>query len=426
MERFDSYTDAQLKDIKSQLEEKYNSYKEMGLSLNMARGKPCPEQLDISLPLLDCVNSVSGYNDREGLDCRNYGVLGGIPECRELFAQMLDVPVKNVLLGGNSSLQLMFDYVTQCMMPNALGEGWAANGGKVKFLCPCPGYDRHFAICEYYGIEMINIDMTENGPDMNQVREYVKDSSVKGMFCVPKYSNPQGYTYSDEVVREIAQLKPAADDFRIIWDNAYIVHELSDEPDNLLNIFPLLEEYSNEDMVVEFASTSKISFPGAGVAVIAASDNNMKAIKKRWGTQIISYDKINQLRHSRYFKDVDGLKAHMEKHKDIIKPKFDLVIRDFNEKLGGKGIAKWTEPKGGYFISLDVMPGTATRVGELCSQAGVTLTDIGATYPYGKDPLDSNIRVAPTFPNMEELAMCSDILCVCVQIAAVEKLLSER
>ncbi len=426
MERFDSYTDAQLKEIKSQLEEKYNSYKEMGLSLNMARGKPCPEQLDISLPLLDCVNSVSGYNDREGLDCRNYGVLGGIPECRELFAQMLDVPVKNVLLGGNSSLQLMFDYVTQCMMPNALGEGWAANGGKVKFLCPCPGYDRHFAICEYYGIEMINIDMTENGPDMNQVREYVKDSSVKGMFCVPKYSNPQGYTYSDEVVREIAQLKPAADDFRIIWDNAYIVHELSDEPDNLLNIFPLLEEYSNEDMVVEFASTSKISFPGAGVAVIAASDNNMKAIKKRWGTQIISYDKINQLRHSRYFKDVDGLKAHMEKHKDIIKPKFDLVIRDFNEKLGGKGIAKWTEPKGGYFISLDVMPGTATRVGELCSQAGVTLTDIGATYPYGKDPLDSNIRVAPTFPNMEELAMCSDILCVCVQIAAVEKLLSER
>ena len=426
MERFDSYTDAQLKDIKSQLEEKYNSYKEMGLSLNMARGKPCPEQLDISLPLLDCVNSVSGYNDREGLDCRNYGVLGGIPECRELFAQMLDVPVKNVLLGGNSSLQLMFDYVTQCMMPNALGEGWAANGGKVKFLCPCPGYDRHFAICEYYGIEMINIDMTENGPDMNQVREYVKDSSVKGMFCVPKYSNPQGYTYSDEVVREIAQLKPAADDFRIIWDNAYIVHELSDEPDNLLNIFPLLEEYSNEDMVVEFASTSKISFPGAGVAVIAASDNNMKAIKKRWGTQIISYDKINQLRHSRYFKDVDGLKAHMEKHKDIIKPKFDLVIRDFNEKLGGKGIAKWTVPKGGYFISLDVMPGTATRVGELCSQAGVTLTDIGATYPYGKDPLDSNIRVAPTFPNMEELAMCSDILCVCVQIAAVEKLLSER
>ena len=426
MERFDSYTDAQLKDIKSQLEEKYNSYKEMGLSLNMARGKPCPEQLDISLPLLDCVNSVSGYNDREGLDCRNYGVLGGIPECRELFAQMLDVPVKNVLLGGNSSLQLMFDYVTQCMMPNALGEGWAANGGKVKFLCPCPGYDRHFAICEYYGIEMINIDMTENGPDMNQVREYVKDSSVKGMFCVPKYSNPQGYTYSDEVVREIAQLKPAADDFRIIWDNAYIVHELSDEPDNLLNIFPLLEEYSNEDMVVEFASTSKISFPGAGVAVIAASDNNMKAIKKRWGTQIISYDKINQLRHSRYFKDVDGLKAHMEKHKDIIKPKFDLVIRDFNEKLGGKGIAKWTEPKGGYFISLDVMPGTATRVGELCSQAGVTLTDIGATYPYGKDPLDSNIRVAPTFPNIEELAMCSDILCVCVQIAAVEKLLSER
>lgn len=423
MADFTKMTKDELVSLKAQLQEKYDEYKSMELSLNMSRGKPCKEQLDMSEAMLDVVNADSGLNDSTGLDCRNYGLLEGIPECRELFGEILGVPADNILVGGNSSLQLMFDYVTQCYIGNAGKAGWSSQEKTPKFLCPCPGYDRHFGICEYYGIEMINIRMTENGPDMEQVREYIKDDSVKGMFCVPKYSNPQGYTYSDEVVREIAALKPAADDFRIIWDNAYIIHDLSDTPDTLLNIFPELEKNGNEDMVVEFASTSKITFPGSGVAVIAGSDSNIKSIKERWAAQIISYDKLNQLRHIKYLGNAQGMIDYMQKHKEIIKPKFDLVINSFREQLGDKGIAYWTEPKGGYFISLDVMHGTASRVGELCKQAGVTLTSVGATYPYGKDPDDTNIRVAPTFPSMEELEKCCDILCLSVQLAAAEKLL---
>lgn len=402
---------------KASLEERYNEFKARGLKLDMSRGKPCKEQLDLSVALNDVKDYVS-----DGVDVRNYGMLDGIPSCKKLFADLMGVKPENVIVGPTSSLNLMFDYVSQCYTHGAGSTPWCKLD-KVKFLCPVPGYDRHFTILEHFGIEMINVDMKQDGPDMDAIEELVKDPSVKGMFCVPKYSNPQGITFSDDVVRRIAALKPAAEDFRIVWDNAYCVHDLVEDGDKLLNIFDVLPEYGNDDMVVEVCSTSKITFPGAGISAIIASDNNIKMIKSRLSAQIISYDKMNQHRHVVFFGDANGVLNHMKKHAAILKPKFDIVIKTLNEELAGKGIASWFAPKGGYFISLDVMEGCAKRVGELCKEAGVTLTSVGATYPYGKDPNNKNIRIAPSFPPVDELSLAAELLCICTRLAAAEKLL---
>lgn len=402
---------------KASLEERYNEFKARGLKLDMSRGKPCKEQLDLSVALNDVKDYVS-----DGVDVRNYGMLDGIPSCKKLFADLMGVKPENVIVGPTSSLNLMYDYVSQCYTHGAGSTPWCKLD-KVKFLCPVPGYDRHFTILEHFGIEMINVDMKQDGPDMDAIEELVKDPSVKGMFCVPKYSNPQGITFSDDVVRRIAALKPAAEDFRIVWDNAYCVHDLVEDGDKLLNIFDVLPEYGNDDMVVEVCSTSKITFPGAGVSAIIASDNNIKMIKLRLSAQVISYDKMNQHRHVVFFGDANGVLNHMKKHAAILKPKFDIVIKTLNEELAGKGIASWFAPKGGYFISLDVMDGCAKKVGELCKEAGVTLTSVGATYPYGKDPNNKNIRIAPSFPPVDELSLAAELLCICTRLAAAEKLL---
>lgn len=412
-------TSAELQAEKAELEKRYNDFKAKGLKLDMSRGKPGSDQLDLSKGL----NDVADYTEN-GVDLRNYGMMDGTPACKKLFADLMQVKPENVIVGPNASLTLMFDYISQCFTHGAGDTPWCKLDS-VKFLCPVPGYDRHFTILEHFGIEMINIDMKADGPDMDAIEEAVKDPSVKGMFCVPKYSNPQGITFSDDVVRRIAALMPAAKDFRIIWDNAYMVHDFVDDGDKLLNIFDVLPEYGNEDMVIEVCSTSKITFPGAGVSALAASDNNIKAIKKRLNAQTISYDKMNQHRHVEFFKNVDGILAHMKKHAAILKPKFDMVIKHLNNELAGLGIASWTEPKGGYFISLDVMDGCAKRVGELCKEAGVVLTTIGATYPYGKDPNNRNIRIAPSYPPTEELDIAAELMCICVRLASVEKLLGE-
>jgi aspartate/methionine/tyrosine aminotransferase len=401
-----------------QLLEKFENYKAMGLKLDMSRGKPGKEQLDLSMDLLSDTDYIE-----DGIDLRNYGILDGIPSCKKLFADLLEVEPKNILLGPNASLSLMFDYIAQCYSHGVCGSKPWSKYDEIKFLCPVPGYDRHFTILEYFDIKMINIPMKSDGPDMELVEEYIKDETVKGMFCVPKYSNPQGITYSDEVVRRIAAMKPAAKDFRIIWDNAYCVHELYDEGDTLLNIFDVLSEYGNDDMVIEVCSTSKMTFPGAGISALACSDNNIEDIKKRLNCQTISYDKMNQHRHARFFGDVNGIKEHMKKHAAIMRPKFEMVLAHLENELGSKGIASWIKPRGGYFISLDVMEGCARRTGELCKEAGVTLTTVGATYPYNKDPKDSNIRIAPSLPPVEELDLAAQILCVSVKLACIEKLL---
>lgn len=395
---------------------RFEEYKAMGLKLDMSRGKPSKEQLDLSMDMLKPID----YTEN-GFDVRNYGILDGLQSCKELFAQLLDVDAKNVLVGPAASLNLMYDYVCQCYCEGVLGSTPWSKLDSVKFLCLVPGYDRHFTILEHFGIEMINVPMTAEGPDMEVIEELIKDESVKGMFCVPKYSNPQGITFSDETVKRIARMKPAAKDFRIVWDNAYCVHDIKDEGDELLNIFRV--DGVNEDMIIEVCSTAKMTFPGAGISALVASDANMKQIKNRLNCQTISYDKMNQLRHVRFFKNLDGIKAHMKKHAAIMKPKFDMVIEHLENELGGLGIASWIDPKGGYFISLDVMDGCAKRVGELCKEAGVTLTTIGATYPYFNDPKDSNIRIAPSLPPVAELDTATRILCVSVKLAAIEKLL---
>lgn len=395
---------------------RFEEYKAMGLKLDMSRGKPSKEQLDLSMDMLKPID----YTEN-GFDVRNYGILDGLQSCKELFAQLLDVDAKNVLVGPAASLNLMYDYICQCYCEGVLGSTPWSKLESVKFLCPVPGYDRHFTILEHFGIEMINVPMTAEGPDMEVIEELIKDESVKGMFCVPKYSNPQGITFSDETVKRIARMKPAAKDFRIVWDNAYCVHDIKDEGDELLNIFRV--DGVNEDMIIEVCSTAKMTFPGAGISALVASDANMKQIKNRLNCQTISYDKMNQLRHVRFFKNLDGIKAHMKKHAAIMKPKFDMVIEHLENELGGLGIASWIDPNGGYFISLDVMDGCAKRVGELCKEAGVTLTTIGATYPYFNDPKDSNIRIAPSLPPVAELDTATRILCVSVKLAAIEKLL---
>jgi DNA-binding transcriptional MocR family regulator len=421
-----NYDKEKLYALKSQLVKEYNEYKAQGLKLDMSRGKPGADQLAVSNGLLDAITSRDWDDDasNHSLEYRNYGLLTGIIECKEIFAKLLKVPTKNVIVCGNSSLNMMFDYITQCMLTGSGAEPWK-DQGEIKFLCPCPGYDRHFSIAQYYGIKLIPVDMTDYGPDMDAVEELIKDPKVKGMFCVPKYSNPTGVTYSPETVERIAKMKPAASDFRIIWDNAYIIHDLADEGDSLDNIFDVLKKYGNEDMVIEFTSTSKISFPGSGVAVLAASDKNIDMIISRMSIQTIGYDKLNQFRHVKYYKDVKGIKNHMRLHRSILAPKFKAVINEFKTQLGGYGVATWTNPKGGYFISLDVMEGTAKRVYMLCRDAGVTLTTVGATFPYGIDPKDQNIRIAPSFPPVDELLTATKLLCICVKLAACEKLLGE-
>ncbi|MCI6615847.1 aminotransferase class I/II-fold pyridoxal phosphate-dependent enzyme [Ruminococcus sp.] len=409
------------------LAKEYEDVKGKGLKLNMARGKPGKEQLDLSLGLLDVLNSKSDFVGTDGMDCRNYGVLEGIDECRKLFGDILGVDSEYVMVGGSSSLNMMFDTIS-CMMTKSIVEGckpWYEVKNR-KFLCPVPGYDRHFGITEYYGFEMIPVPMTENGPDMDVVEKLVEsDDSIKGIWCVPKYSNPQGITYSDETVKRFAALKPAAKDFRIMWDNAYCIHDINDNPDELLNLFDECKKNGTEDMPILFCSTSKITFPGAGVAAMAASENNMKVFKERYNYEVISYDKLNMLRHVRYFKDFDGVMEHMQKHKAVLRPKFDIVLNALESNLKPVGIGEWTNPNGGYFVSIDVLSGTAKRVVQLCKEAGVVLTGAGATYPYGKDPDDKNIRIAPTFPPNDELITAMDVFCICTKLAACEKLLEK-
>ncbi len=422
-----------LKSDKHMLEKEYSSLEKLfeetkgkKLSLNMARGKPGKEQLDLSLGLLDVINSKSDFIGEDGMDCRNYGVLKGIDECRRLFGEMLGVNYQNVMVGGSSSLNMMFDTIS-CMMTKPIVDGckpWYEVKNR-KFLCPVPGYDRHFGITEYYGFEMIPVPMTSNGPDMDIVEKLVEsDDTIKGIWCVPKYSNPQGITYSDETVRRFAALKPAAKDFRIMWDNAYCIHDLSDTPDTLLNIYDECVKAGNEDMPIIFCSTSKITFPGAGVAAMAASNANMNVFTERYNYEIISYDKLNMLRHIRFFKNYDGMLKHMQLHKKVLKPKFEIVVNTLAKELKPCNIGDWTEPNGGYFVSVDVLPGTAKRVVALCKEAGVILTGAGATYPLGKDPDDKNIRIAPSFPPNDELQTAMDVFCVCTRLAACEKLLS--
>ncbi|MCQ2405670.1 MAG: aminotransferase class I/II-fold pyridoxal phosphate-dependent enzyme [Oscillospiraceae bacterium] len=405
------------------LRKKYDDLKKQGLNLDMSRGKPSSGQLDLSMDMLT-QNPYALIRTRKGTDVRNYGELAGVDEAKELFADILGLKMENVIMGGQSSLNLMYDMIIKAMVFGVLGgsKPWGQQG-EIKFLCPVPGYDRHFKICESFGIKMINIPMTPEGPRMDMVREYVEnDASVKGIWCVPKYSNPEGYTYSAETVEAFAALKPAADDFRIFWDNAYIVHGFRPVDDELVNIFDCCKKYGSENMVYEFFSTSKITFSGAGVAVFAASAENVNYLLKQMGVQTIGYDKINQLRHVKFFRSADGVRAHMKKHAEFLRPRFNCALAALKDGIGPLDIGEWTNPNGGYFISYNGLPGTAKRCVQLCKEAGVTLTGAGAAFPYGIDPEDKNIRIAPTYPTVEQLAGCMKVFCICQRIAALEVL----
>ena len=414
--------------LKTELEEQFKTEEAKGHSFNMARGKPGVSQLVLSMPMLSVINDESDMNTVLGNDTRNYGDWDGIGECRRMMAAMLGVKKDNVIVCGNSSLNIMYDTVVRSMVKGVNGSTPWCKLDKVKFLCPVPGYDRHFKITEMFDIEMINIPLREDGPDMDLVEQYVsQDEAVKGIWCVPKYSNPTGITYSDEVVRRFANLKPKAEDFRIFWDNAYCIHHLyEDIQDEILNILEECEKAGNPNMAYVFGSTSKVSFPGSGVSAIATSLENMDFIKKYMTTQIIGHDKINQLRHVRFLKDMDVLKEHMKKHANILRPKFEAVLEILDRELAGLEIGSWIRPRGGYFISFETMPGCAKSVVAKCKQLGMVLTDAGATFPYGNDPQDSNIRIAPSFPSPEERVDATKICVLCVNLASVEKLLSER
>ena len=427
MKAYKDLSKEELLTLQEQLNKEYEEAKAKGLKLDMSRGKPAASQLDMEMDFMNVLNADSILKTEAGVDCRNYGIMDGIPEARKLIGDVLGVSADNVIVFGNASLNIMYDTVARSEIFGVMGETPWCKLDKVKFLCPVPGYDRHFAITEQFGIEMINVPMTEDGPDMDMVEELVNtDPAVKGIWCVPKYSNPQGYTYSDETVKRFAALKPAAKDFRIYWDNAYAIHDLYEEKkDTLLDIISECEKAGNPDMVYEFCSTSKVTFPGSGIAALAASKANLDFIKKFMTIQTIGYDKVNQLRHVRYFKDAEGMKAHMMKHAAIMRPKFEAVFHVLESELNGLGIGSWTEPKGGYFISFDALEGCAKKIVEKCKEAGVVLTGAGATYPYKKDPKDSNIRLAPSFPTPEELAMATDLFVLCVKIVSVEKLLKE-
>ena len=413
---------------KKSLEAEYKKFQQRGLKLDMSRGKPSQEQLDLSMGMMDVLASYVDLTCEDGTDCRNYGVLDGIHEAKVLIGDMIECNPDNIIIYGNSSLNIMYDTIARSMTHGVMGSTPWCKLDKVKFLCPVPGYDRHFAITETFGIEMINIPMTENGPDMDLVEKYVNnDETVKGIWCVPKYSNPQGVVYSDETVRRFAALKPAAADFRIFWDNAYVVHHLYKEDQaQILDILEECKKAGNPDMVFEFCSTSKVSFPGSGIAAIASSEANIADIKKRLTIQTIGHDKINQLRHVKFFKNVDGIKAHMEKQADLIRPKFELVEKIFSDELASRGIGTWMHPLGGYFISFEAPEGCAKEIVSKCKEAGVVLTGAGSPFPYKKDPKDSVIRIAPTYPSLAELEQAANVFVVVVRMAAAEKFLAEK
>ena len=428
MQSYQKMTKDELLKEKESLEAAYKEWQKRGLSLNMARGKPSEEQLDFTMPMMDVLNSSSDLFSEDGTDCRNYGGMDGIPEAKRFMAGLMGVDPKNVLVYGNASLNIMYDTISRSMTHGVMGSTPWCKLDKVKFLCPVPGYDRHFKVTEFFGIEMINIPMTESGPDMDLVEKYVSsDEAVKGIWCVPKYSNPQGISYSDETVKRFAALKPKAEDFRIFWDNAYVVHHLyEDDQDEILDIISECEKAGNPDLVYVFCSTSKISFAGGGVAALAASEANLDFIKKQFTVQTIGYDKINQLRHVRYFKDMDGVKKQMMKQAAVMRPKFEMVESVLENELGGLEIGSWVKPKGGYFICFEALEGCAKSIVAKAKEAGVTLTGAGAPFPYGKDPKDSVIRIAPSFPTMDDLKMAAEIFVVCVKLASVEKLLEAK
>ena len=409
-----------------QEEERYDYYKGLSLTLNLSRGKPSSMQLDFSLPMMDVIKSTSDYSS--DVDCRNYGDVDGIPEAKELVAEILGVESDEVIVCGNSSLNIMFDTISKAYIKGIMGNTPWKDAGKISFLCPVPGYDRHFAILEYFGINMINVPMNDDGPDMDMVESYVNnDPSIKGIWCVPKYSNPTGITYSDEVVKRFAALTPAADDFRIFWDNAYCVHDLyEDKKDVLLSLTDELKKNGNEDMAYEYFSTSKISFAGAGIGAVATSVNNIKDLMSHIKLQTIGYDKINMLRHVRYFKNAEGVAKHMAKHASIIMPKFDAVIGILDSELADLDICRWSRPNGGYFISFDAMEGCAKEIVKLAKEAGVVMTGAGATFPYGRDPKDSNIRIAPTYPSLEDITIAAKLFVNCVKLASLRKLIAQK
>lgn len=425
MKPFKDLTREELLAEKKALTEEYKEAQAKGLKLDMSRGKPGLAQLDLSLPMLDILTSEDKMQLESGMDVRNYGVLDGIPEAKQLMAEMMETTADHIVIFGNSSLNIMYDTIARAMMKGFLGETPWCKLDKVKFLCPVPGYDRHFAVTESFGIEMINIPLNDDGPDMDLVEKYVQeDPTVKGIWCVPKYANPSGVSYSDEVVRRMAALKPAAKDFRLFWDNAYCIHHLyKDQQVTILDILSECEKAGNPDMVFEFASTSKVSFPGSGISALATSKANIEDLKKTMTIQTIGHDKINQLRHVKYFRNRAGLDAHMEKHADLMREKFEAVLEVLNKELKGLEIGTWTEPKGGYFISFDAMDGCAKEIVSKCKEAGVIMTGAGATYPYGKDPKDSNIRIAPSFPTPEEMSEAAKLFALCVKLVSVEKLL---
>lgn len=428
MQSYQEMSKEELLQEKAGLEAAYKKYAKSGLKLDMSRGKPSAEQLDLSMGMMDVLNGNTDLSCEDGTDCRNYGVLDGIQEAKVLLGDMIECPPDNIIIYGNSSLNIMYDCIARSMTHGVMGNTPWCKLDKVKFLCPVPGYDRHFAITEYFGIEMINVPMLPTGPDMDMVEELVsKDDAIKGIWCVPKYSNPQGITYSDETVRRFARLKPAAKDFRLYWDNAYGIHHLYDlDQDNLVEILAECKRAGNPDMVYKFCSTSKISFPGSGVAAIATSANNLEDIKKQMKVATIGHDKVNQLRHVRFFKDIHGMVEHMRKHADILRPKFEMIIDTFNRELEGCEVGSWIAPKGGYFITFETLEGCAKAVVAKARKAGVTMTPAGAPYPYGKDPKDTTIRIAPSYPTTEDLKMATDIFVTCVKLVSIDKILETK
>lgn len=427
MKAYKELTKEELERLHQELLKEYEDVKGKGLKLDMSRGKPSVAQLNLTNDMMNVLTADSDYVASNGMDCRNYGVLEGIPEAKKLMADMMGTTPEHVIVFGNASLNIMYDAVSRSYAKGVCGSTPWCKLDKVKWLCPVPGYDRHFAITEYFDIEMINIPMTQDGPDMDEVRKYVEnDPAVKGIWCVPKYSNPQGIVYSEKTVKELASLKPAAEDFRIYWDNAYVIHHLYEEKElqgEIPDIISECEKAGNPDMVFEFASTSKISFPGAGISAIASSVNNLDFLRKSMTVQTIGHDKINQLRHVRYFKDIDGLNAHMMKHAEMMRPKFETVLKTLESELGGLEIGSWVKPYGGYFISFDALEGCAKAIVAKCKEAGVVMTGAGATYPYKKDPTDSNIRIAPSLPTPEELADATAVFVLSVKLVSVEKYL---
>ena len=424
-----NYLSMNLQELQKQEElllKEYEKQKEKGLKIDMTRGKPCSEQLDLSEGMLTAISTNADCLTEYGFDCRNYGLVDGLDYAKKIFSDIIGVPWNQIIVGGNSSLNLMYDAVARYMLYGVNGEKPWVKQEKIKFLCPVPGYDRHFAICESLGIEMVNVPLLADGPDMDMVEKLIKDETVKGMWCVPKYSNPTGITYSPSIIKRIAAMKPAAKDFRMFWDNAYAVHDIYEDGDVLIDILPECEACGNGNMPLIFTSTSKITYPGSGVSAIGGSKENIDYIKSIMQKQTIGHDKMNMWRHVKYFKSADGIKEYMKKHAAILRPKFEICQKVLEENLADTGVAMWTKPKGGYFISLNVYAGCAMKTVELAKEAGVVVTEAGATFPYHKDPGDTNIRIAPSFPKTDELEKGMEVLCACAKLAAVQKLIEEK